>query len=65
MIRKLLISLCLIGLTTAAVSVDASQHCSCSELNQTDCGLALAWCLWNTSDSECQEYTLTCADLAN
>ncbi|CAD8084027.1 unnamed protein product [Paramecium primaurelia] len=65
MLRQVLISLCLIGLTTAAVTVDASQHCDCTELNQTDCGLALAWCLWNSSDAECQEYSLTCEDLTS
>lgn len=32
MIRKLLV-LYLIGLTTAALTVDASQHCDCTELN--------------------------------
>ncbi|CAD8186618.1 unnamed protein product [Paramecium octaurelia] len=63
MYRKLLISLCLIGLTTATVTVDASQHCDCSELNQTDCAFALAYCVWNQSDSECMSYTFGCSDL--
>ncbi|CAK80243.1 unnamed protein product (macronuclear) [Paramecium tetraurelia] len=63
MIGKLLISICMIGLTTAALTVDAAKHCECTELTQTDCGAALSYCLWNSSDSECQEFNLECSDL--
>ncbi|CAK87307.1 unnamed protein product (macronuclear) [Paramecium tetraurelia] len=65
MFRQLLFSLCLIGLATATLNVDVSQHCVCSELNQQDCGQAQSWCLWNTSSAECQDHTFTCADISS
>ncbi|CAD8168315.1 unnamed protein product [Paramecium pentaurelia] len=62
MINKLIVSLCLIGLTTA-VTYDSSLYCDCSELDQTDCASALGYCLWNSSDSECQDFDLDCGDI--
>ncbi|CAD8093724.1 unnamed protein product [Paramecium sonneborni] len=61
--KTLLISVCLLSITTA-VTVDRSVRCDCSELDQNGCGKALSWCIWNTNDKECEEWDLECEDFS-